>query len=50
MTSSDDAVWRVQQIILDPEDAHDWALDFVVDLTRSRDEARAVLALVEIVS
>jgi superfamily II RNA helicase len=50
VTSRDDRTWRVQQIILDAEEAHDWALDFSIDLSRSREEARAVLALVEIVS
>jgi hypothetical protein len=43
--SKDDGVWRVEQILLDIEEANDWALVFAIDLRRSRDEARPVLDL-----
>lgn len=40
-----DAVWRVTQTLLDPEEHDDAALMFSIDLERSRAERRAVLAL-----
>jgi hypothetical protein len=35
----------VEQILLDPEEANDWALVFAIDLARSGAEARPVLDL-----
>jgi superfamily II RNA helicase len=49
VTSTEGGVWRVQQILLDPEDDNDWALDFAIDLERSRTAGRAVLELVAVV-
>jgi len=37
--------WRVRQILLDPEDHGDWALELRVDLPRSDEEGRPVLTL-----
>ena len=45
IVSKDEGAWHVQQILIDPEEANDWALSFDIDLARSRTEARAVLAL-----
>ncbi len=41
----DDGVWRVQQMLVDPESQNDWVAEFAVDLPASRQEARPVLAL-----
>ena len=35
--AEDRRTWRVQQMLVDPEEANDWAADFEVDLTRSRE-------------
>ena len=40
--------WKVRQILLDEEEDNDWFLDLVVDLERSREAARPVLALAHI--
>jgi superfamily II RNA helicase len=48
--SRDDGIWRIEQIILDPEDANDWALRLVMDVARAREEGQAVLELVDVVS
>lgn len=45
IVSKDDGVWRVEQVLIDPEDANDWALVFAIDLGRSREQARPVLEL-----
>jgi hypothetical protein len=45
IVSKDDGVWRVEQILLDVEEANDWALVLAIDLRRSREEARPVLEL-----
>jgi len=45
IVSKDDGVWRVEQILLDSEEANDWALVFTIDLDRSRADARPVLEL-----
>jgi superfamily II RNA helicase len=34
--SEDKKSWRVQQMLVDPEEANDWVAEFEVDLTRSR--------------
>jgi hypothetical protein len=44
----EDHVWRVEQVLCDPEEHNDAALIFVVDLEKSRAERRPVLALTEI--
>jgi hypothetical protein len=45
---TEDGTWKVEQILLDPEEANDWALAFTIDLARSREEARPVLALTRV--
>ena len=34
--SEDKNSWRVQQMLVDPEDHNDWVAEFEVDLARSR--------------
>jgi len=41
-----EAVWRVRQTLLDPEDDHDWYVELTVDLEASRSLGRPILALV----
>ena len=38
-------VWRVRQILLDAEEDNDWYFDASIDLVRSREAARPILAL-----
>jgi len=40
-----DGHWRVQQILVDPEEHNDWMLELDVDLARSDDADRPVLTL-----
>ena len=40
-------VWRVRQILDDPEGDHDWGLDVEVDLEASDEEGHAVIRLVD---
>ena len=44
----DRATGSVTQILHDPEDAHEWRIDAVVDLDASREEGRVVLRLVDL--
>jgi hypothetical protein len=37
--------WRAQQILLDPEEDHDWFVELTIDLAASRAEGRPVLAV-----
>jgi hypothetical protein len=37
--------WRVRQVLLDPEEDNDWFFEVIVDLGRSREAARPILAL-----
>jgi superfamily II RNA helicase len=48
VVSKEDNVWRIEQILVDPEEANDWALVFAIDLDRSRAEARPVLELLRV--
>jgi len=41
-------VWRVEQIIDDPEGNHDWRIRGVVDLAASEDEGTAVVRITEV--
>ena len=41
--SEDRRIWRVQQMVVDPEEINDWSIDFEVDLIRSRQSAEPVL-------
>jgi len=45
VVSTDDGVWRVQQVIADAEDMNDWAAFVTIDLARSREAARPVMTL-----
>jgi hypothetical protein len=35
LTAEDRRTWRVQQMLVDPEEHHDWVAEFEVDLARS---------------
>ncbi len=41
--------WLVQQVLVDPEGANDWALEFRVNLRDSRDANRPILQLLRVV-
>jgi hypothetical protein len=41
--TSEPGVWRVRQIIDDPEGDHDWGISAEVDLAASDEEGRAVV-------
>jgi hypothetical protein len=43
--SPDNKVWRVQQMIVDPEKTNDWVLEFEVDIDASRETGLPVLRL-----
>jgi hypothetical protein len=46
VTPSDDKkTWRVQQMLVDPEEHNDWVAEFEVDLAASREAAGPVLQL-----
>jgi hypothetical protein len=40
--------WQVQQVIVDPEGANDWIVEFEVDLVRSREMEQPVMTLIKI--
>ncbi len=40
--------WSFRQVLSDPEENHDWALNLRVDLEQSREQNRAVLTLLDI--
>ena len=40
--------WRVQQMLVDPDEANDWTAEFDVDLTHSRETGEPVLSLVRV--
>ncbi|HVH41924.1 MAG TPA: DUF3516 domain-containing protein [Labilithrix sp.] len=42
--------WRVRQILLDSEEDNDWFFDASIDLVRSREAARPILALERVAS
>jgi hypothetical protein len=46
--SEDKAVWRVQQMLVDPEGHNDWVAEFRVELAESRTANRPVLQLVRL--
>jgi hypothetical protein len=46
---TDRDVWRVEQAILDEEDANDWMIDARIDLARAREEGAPVIELLGIV-
>jgi hypothetical protein len=45
VVSTDDGVWRVQQVLADAVDANDWAAFVTINLARSREAARPVMTL-----
>jgi superfamily II RNA helicase len=45
LPSEDKASWRVQQMLVDPEEFNDWVAEFQVDLEASRRRGEPVLAL-----
>ncbi|MHA3771270.1 DEAD/DEAH box helicase [Verrucomicrobiota bacterium sgz303538] len=46
--SEDKRHWRVQQMLVDPEEANDWAAEFSVDMEQSRASGEPVMTLVSI--
>ncbi|HEX3598163.1 MAG TPA: DUF3516 domain-containing protein, partial [Polyangiaceae bacterium] len=50
VVSRDDGVWRVEQTLLDPEDANDWVLELRMDVDRTRAEGTPLLELVDVAS
>ncbi|MEO8797910.1 MAG: DUF3516 domain-containing protein, partial [Polyangiaceae bacterium] len=47
--TTEDGFWKVEQVLLDAEEHDDAALLFRVDLAKSKDERRAVIALVDVI-
>jgi superfamily II RNA helicase len=45
VTSTEGGVWRVEQVLVDVDDANDWAAFVTIDLARSKDAGKAVLKL-----
>ena len=43
--SADQKTWRVQQMLVDPEEHNDWVAEFEVDLAQSRESSEPVLRL-----
>ena len=39
--------WNVQQILVDPDEHNDWAIDAVVDLALSREAGKPVLKFIQ---
>ena len=50
LPSEDKKTWRVQQVLVDPEEHNDWMAEFEVDLAASRAAAEPVLRLRRIAS
>lgn len=48
LPAEDKRIWRVQQMLVDPEEHNDWVAEFEVDLARSRETAEPVLRLVRL--
>ena len=48
LPAEDKRTWRVQQMLVDPEEHNDWVAEFEVDLARSRETAEPVLRLVRL--
>ena len=48
LPSDDKRRWRVQQVLVDPEEHNDWAAEFEVDLALSRKSGEPVLRLLRI--
>jgi hypothetical protein len=50
LPAEDKRTWRVQQMLVDPEEHNDWVAEFEVDLARSRETTEPVLRLVRLAS
>ena len=48
LPAEDKRTWRVQQMLVDPEEHNDWVAEFDVDLARSRETEEPVLSLVRL--
>jgi hypothetical protein len=48
LPAEDKRTWRVQQMLVDPEEHNDWVAEFEVDLGRSRETAEPALRLVRL--
>ena len=48
LPAEDKRTWRVQQMLVDPEEHNDWVAEFEVDLARSRETSEPVLRLVKL--
>jgi hypothetical protein len=46
--SEDGEVWRVQQMLVDPEMTNDWVAEFEVDLAKSRESDEPVIQLLRL--
>ncbi len=46
--SEDKKTWRVQQVLVDPEEHNDWLVEFSVDLAESRTKKEPVLRLARV--
>jgi superfamily II RNA helicase len=48
LPAEDKRTWRVQQMLVDPQEHNDWMAEFEVDLARSRETSEPVLRLVKL--
>ena len=48
LPAEDKQTWRVQQMLVDPEEHNDWVAEFEVDLGKSREGSEPVLRLVRL--
>ena len=48
LPAEDKRTWRVQQMLVDPEEHNDWVAEFEVDLARSRETSQPVIRLVRL--
>ena len=48
LLAEDKLTWRVQQMLVDPEEHNDWVAEFAVDLAQSREAAEPVLRLIKL--
>jgi superfamily II RNA helicase len=48
LPAEDKRTWRIQQMLVDPEEHNDWVAEFDVDLARSRETSEPVLRLVKL--
>jgi len=46
MVADDKKTWRVQQMLVDPQELNDWVAEFQVDIAASREQAAPVLRLI----